>query len=90
MAPRQANATAKPLCTLLCIDKRVLAEGSRAPLSWDAPVRTVKQLSRRCRSWQNFPEGPLEELAHVSTQGPFCPHNSTRTRTPSGYASIEG
>ena len=41
MAPKHASATAKPPWTLLCIDKRVLAEGSRGPLR-DAPVRPLK------------------------------------------------
>lgn len=46
------------------VDKRVLPEGSRGPLR-AAPVRTLKQLSRRSGSWPEYGPivGALEQAA---------------------------
>ena len=60
MAPKHASATAKPAWTLLCVDKRVLAEGSRGALR-DAPVRPLKQRSRRSGSSAGFSAAPFRD-----------------------------
>jgi len=60
MATKHASATAKPAWTLLCVDKRVLAEGSRGALR-DAPVRPLKQRSRRSGSSAGFSAAPFRD-----------------------------